>query len=87
MALVRDVRHRAIYPSLWAMQGRTYHQTELDRIWSNNMSERTINVLLAVLAVLALALFVASGGDDAKDLEARAQWMAQAKEDGACVMW
>ena len=51
------------------------------------MSERTINALLAFLAVLALGLFVAVGGDGAQDLEAHGQWMAQAKEDGACVMW
>lgn len=50
------------------------------------MSERTKNVLLAVLAALALALFAASGGDDSTDLETRAQWMAQAKEVGTWVL-
>lgn len=70
------------------MQGRTEHQTELDiwNHWSENMSERTTNALLAVLAVLALALFVAMGGDG-PDLEDHAAWMASAKERGTLVMW
>lgn len=50
------------------------------------MSERTTNALLAVLAVLALALFVAMGGDG-PDLEDHAAWMASAKERGTLVMW
>lgn len=48
---------------------------------------RQTTVLLALLAALALALFVAVGGDDAQDLERHGQWMAQTKERGAVVLW
>ena len=51
------------------------------------MSEKTQCALLAILAALAVAMLVAIGGDDVSDLEARAQWMAQAKEGGAWVLW
>lgn len=50
-------------------------------------SETRKHVILALLAVLALALFVAAGGDDRADLEAHGRWMATAKESGAAVMW
>ena len=45
------------------------------------------DALLVVLAVLAIALFIAIGGDDEADLRAHAQWMAQTKDRGAWVMW
>jgi len=45
------------------------------------------NVILALLAVLAIAMFVASGGDDRADLESHGRWMAEAKDSGAAVMW
>ena len=51
------------------------------------MSEKMQGILLAILAVLAIGMFVAIGGDDATDMEAHAQWMAQTKEDGAWVLW
>ena len=44
------------------------------------------NLLLALIAVLALALFIAMGGDGA-DNEAHAQWMASTKDSGAAVLW
>ena len=44
------------------------------------------NVLLLLLAALALALFVAMGGDGAEP-ERHARWMAKTKESGAVVLW
>ena len=45
------------------------------------------DVLLVLLAVLAIALFIAIGGDDEADLRAHAKWMEQTKDRGAWVMW
>ena len=45
------------------------------------------NAILLVLAILALALFIAMGGDDRADLEEQARWQAGIKEQGAWVMW
>ena len=44
------------------------------------------NVLLALLVVLAAALFVAIGGDGA-DCADHAQWMADTKAAGTVVLW
>ena len=44
-------------------------------------------IVLALLAVLAIAILVAIGGDDERDLEAHAQCMEQLAEEGAWVMW
>ena len=51
-----------------------------------NKSDTKKNILLAALAILALALFVAMGGDG-RDLEDHARWMSQAKDAGGWVMW
>ena len=50
------------------------------------MSERTTSALVALLAAMALAAFVAMGGDG-RDLEDHADWMAQTREAGTWVMW
>lgn len=47
---------------------------------------KAMNVVLALLAVLALALFIAIGGDGA-DNEAHAEWMAETKAAGTAVLW
>jgi hypothetical protein len=44
-------------------------------------------LVVAALAALALAMLLAFGFDDAADLAAHDQWMAQVKEEGAWVMW
>lgn len=49
-------------------------------------SDTKKNILLAALAILALALFVAMGGDG-RDLEDHARWMSEAKNAGGWVMW
>jgi len=49
--------------------------------------ETKTNAILIVLAILALALFIAMGGDDRADLEEQARWQAGIKEQGAWVMW
>lgn len=49
--------------------------------------ETKTNAILIVLAILALALFIAMGGDDRADLEEQARWQAGIKGQGAWVMW
>ena len=44
------------------------------------------NALLALLVVLAVALFVAIGGDGA-DCAEHAEWMARTKAAGTAVIW
>jgi hypothetical protein len=45
------------------------------------------NVICILLAVLALALFIAIGGDDEAQIKAHSQWEANLKDQGAWVMW
>lgn len=52
------------------------------------MTPETRNKIISLLLVaLALALFVAIGGDGEADLVAHDQWEAQVKDQGAWVMW
>ncbi len=45
------------------------------------------NAILVLLAIIALALFVALGGDDATELEIHGQWMAETESRGTLVLW
>ena len=52
------------------------------------MTPETRNKIISLLLVaLALALFVAIGGDGEAEMAEHARWEAQVKDQGAWVMW
>lgn len=73
-------------PPLWVMHGAGDLPPDRRKVSGGKMSERMKEALVALLAIIALALFVATGGDG-RDFADHAEWMAHAKDQGTVVLW
>lgn len=51
------------------------------------MNKRVFSAIGVLLAVLAIAMLVAIGGDGEAELRAHAAWESDLRGRGACVMW